>query len=622
MKKMLLLLAIHFSLLTIHSFAQPDQWNWYFGNNAALNFSSGSPLAVPNSAMDINEGCATVSDTAGNLLFYTNGGKVWDRNNNEMPNGFDLFGDYPYNQGTTTQGALIIPKPDSAGIYYIFTTDYMGEPHGMCYTEVDMSLNGGMGDITVKNAQLIAPACEKLCGIKHCNNHDYWVIAHGYLNNIYYAYLVNAAGVQPPVLTNIGSVIATISNTMGYLKASPNGTRIGAVNSGIYSVQLFDFDASTGMMSNCISIAVDSGHEYYGCSFSPNGTVFYVTSDYPGSYLYQYDITSNNAATIAASRYLVNYTMNWGYHDALQLGPDHKLYCTRQGHFIDAINFPDHLGASCGYDSMAVDLGNGYCDLGLPNMMDAYSSILTLPHSSFTVDTLQGCKPLMVFFTNTSTNATSYWWHFSEGGTSTLTNPPHSYSHSGTYSITLVAYLTTACGVFTDTSVQTFYFTVFLPPTLPVITQHGDTLTSSFNASYASYQWFKNSVSVNGATNQSFIMTGNGCYYVEVTDTNGCKSKSDSICTETGIYEIMAQNSFSIYPNPNNGTFTFHSQLSTLHAEFTITDVLGQEVYTTIINDANNDKTFRIPLANGMYFLTITIGDKRYNRKLMVNHSY
>lgn len=51
-----------------------------------------------------------------------------------------------------------------------------------------------------------------------------------------------------------------------------------------------------------------------------------------------------------------------------------------------------------------------------------------------------GCRvPFTVNFTNSSVNAASYTWYFGDGGTSTLTNPSHTYTTMGVYTVKLVA---------------------------------------------------------------------------------------------------------------------------------------------------------------------------------------
>ena len=296
----------------------------------------------------------------------------------------------------------------------------------------------------------------------------------------------------------------------------------------------------------------------------------------------------------------------------VNLGPDSSI-CSGDSILLDAGNAGSLFLWSNGATTQTITISaagnywvqvtNGACTVS--NSVNITINNFPLPHASFTVDTLSGCKPLIVHLTNTSTNATSYWWHFSEGGTSTVTDPVHSYSHSGTYTITLVAYDSTTCGIFTDTSVQTYYYTVFLPPTLPIITQHGDTLIATKYTT--GLQWLNNSSPIAGATNLEYIVTSNGCYYVEETDTNGCISKSDSICFTTGVNELISNKSVVIYPNPNNGTFTINSQFSTPNSQLTIKDVVGRTVYSTIINNSKQKEQINITtLPNGVYFYQIT----------------
>src|SRR5688572_4404211 len=139
MKRAQLLLCT-FLLLSLVSNAQQDN-NWYFGRMAGLNFSTGRPEAITNSTMSTMEGSASISDMDGNILFYTDGISVWNRNNQKMPHGTGLLGDQ-----STTQSAVIIPKPGSQTRYYIFTADDAGGPNGLTYSEVDMLADNGKGD--------------------------------------------------------------------------------------------------------------------------------------------------------------------------------------------------------------------------------------------------------------------------------------------------------------------------------------------------------------------------------------------------------------------------------------------------------------------------------------------
>ncbi len=80
--------------------------------------------------------------------------------------------------------------------------------------------------------------------------------------------------------------------------------------------------------------------------------------------------------------------------------------------------------------------------------------------SAFHGNPLNGCVPLTVNFTNTSINGTTYLWNFGDNGTSTLMNPTHTYTDTGTFSVTLIAISNSSCGTSVDTTVLINYIHV------------------------------------------------------------------------------------------------------------------------------------------------------------------
>ena len=73
-------------MLSVNCLAQQQAANWYFGQNAGLDFNSGSPVALTNGQLVTYEGCATISSTMGQLLFYTDGITVYNKNHSIMIN--------------------------------------------------------------------------------------------------------------------------------------------------------------------------------------------------------------------------------------------------------------------------------------------------------------------------------------------------------------------------------------------------------------------------------------------------------------------------------------------------------------------------------------------------------
>src|SRR5688572_17230395 len=86
-----------------HAFSQVEFSKWYFGNFSGLDFTSSPPTFLSNGAINTSEGCSSVSDLNGNVLFYTDGVTVWNSNHAAMANGNGLFG----NQ-SSAQSAVIV----------------------------------------------------------------------------------------------------------------------------------------------------------------------------------------------------------------------------------------------------------------------------------------------------------------------------------------------------------------------------------------------------------------------------------------------------------------------------------------------------------------------------------
>ena len=105
-------------LIVLNINAQKQNANWYFGNQAGLNFTDANqePNALTDGAMNTNGGSASISDNDGNLLFYSNGINVWGSDHKTIKNGTGLYG-----STTVSQSVLILPNPSEENVYYIFT---------------------------------------------------------------------------------------------------------------------------------------------------------------------------------------------------------------------------------------------------------------------------------------------------------------------------------------------------------------------------------------------------------------------------------------------------------------------------------------------------------------------
>jgi len=472
-------------------FSQAEASHWYFGNGAGLIFdvSAGTvtPTADATSTISTNEGCSSISDVNGNLLFYTDGRNVWDKNHTIMPNadyaaGFGLLGD-----PSSTSSGLIVPRPGNSDQYYIFTVD---EPHhqnayahpnqgpadengnpvafyfdsnggvpeeddgynnGFAYSLVDLTLNGGNGDVvsSEKNVQLTTydptdPAqdrykcSEKITAVEHADGQSYWVVTH--FRDQFYSFRIDNTGVNTnPVVSTVGPLITEQGyrrNAIGYMKASPDGSKItvchrqngnqqGQNANSTGSVWLYDFDNSTGQIStfNAINLFPNSGP--YGVEFSPDSSKVYVSEN---NGVVQFDITAPDPS---ATQTLIHNGFN--FIGAIQLGPDGKIYVANSANSqtLDVINNPDELGFACDYETNAQPLANGtFSNIGLPPFIQSFFLASIVVENSCVGSNSQ-------FNINSSQSYDSILWDFGDGsGTSDADNPTYTYTTAGTFTVT------------------------------------------------------------------------------------------------------------------------------------------------------------------------------------------
>ena len=181
-------------LFPIFSQAQNLQNNqWRFGTTGAVDFNTVPPSFVPGCPISTSEGSASVADRlTGALLFYTNGVTVWNANNQVMPNGTGLLGGTAALLSSTT-AAVIVPKPGSNSLFYIVTIDEQFNGNGVRYSVVDMTLNGGLGDIVAgqKNIFLFQTNSEKLEVVPASDGISYWLITHNNPGNSFYSFKID-----------------------------------------------------------------------------------------------------------------------------------------------------------------------------------------------------------------------------------------------------------------------------------------------------------------------------------------------------------------------------------------------------------------------------------------------
>ena len=507
-------ILVIFAFLPLCVSGQKQSNIWYFGNNAGLDFNSGSPVPLLDGQLNTLEGCATIADAEGNLLFYTDGISVWNRNHQLMPNGKGLLG-----ASSATQSGIIVPFPGTPDLYYIFTVDEKAGPNGLHYSLVHMALEGGMGNINSKNISLLPNSTEKITAVHHKNKKDIWVIAHAWNSDAFYVWLINETGISTtPYIFNTGSIHGgNNGNSIGYLKASPDGSKIAsAAYSSARFIEILDFDNVTGIIENPKQLLGFGGGGPYGIEFSPNSQLLYVSEGEGNTKLYQYNLSSIDITEINNSRIELNSGQNFG---ALQLATNEKIYLAQVNSlYVGVIHSPNEIGSACNFELEGIYLGGRRSRMGLPSFIQSYFLIpdFTYADTCFTSATQ--------FFPELDDPEATVTWDFGdpasgEQNISSELNPTHIFSTPGIFTVTLTATL----GEVSTSKTKEINIVALPGIQLGADTTlcEGEALTLDISSVSGTYLW------QDGSTAASFSAEETGIYWAEAD--NGICVARDSI---------------------------------------------------------------------------------------------
>lgn len=330
-----------FWILPGYIFAQ-YQNVWTFGEYAGIDFNTLTPMSI-TTGMRVSEGCSSICDETGKLLFYTDGNTVWSADHNEMPNGKDIVNGRYSITYSTTQGALITPVPGKKQQYYIFSLGQMGlTPNAspdfgkLYYSTIDMSLNNGLGDISTKGNLLDSLLTEHMAAV--CGNDcNIWLLALSRSDTTFKAYRIDANGINrtPVVSPRIGG-FGIYWGMLGCIAVSPDRSKLAIVHGNII---LYDFDVNTGKITQ--PLILERSGDYYGVCFSPDNTKLYGNTLF---HINQFDLNLDSTNATIRSKTDIAKDAKIGYC-TIKNGPDGKMYCSSsQDSFLNVIHNPNLAG--------------------------------------------------------------------------------------------------------------------------------------------------------------------------------------------------------------------------------------------------------------------------------------
>ena len=393
---------------TLHGQNKRDYY-WITGSNTS------SDPGIDNYVFDFNEtpfGLADVEgglhfdnmnismcDPEGNLLFYSNGCAVANKDHNIMPNGeainegdwFDIFwGGDCKNGYAGTQDILALPDPANAKGYYLISKPRINNPAGptflrdLQYSYIDMSLDDGYGDITEKNKIFYNQdtiQSSYLQSVRHANGRDWWIIQPTEEQNKILIFLLDPLGITFHHHQLIGTEYHKWAGASGIGKFSPDGSLYSSFNP-YDQLRLFDFDRASGMLSNVREMYVDSIPIFNAIEFSSNSRFLYISMQ---TKLYQLDMQVDDPG---ASAVLID---EWnGINDPfatafflMQRAPDCKIYmCSMSStNTYHVIHKPDEKGVACDFEQQGVALPHTSSVANFPNF------------PNFRIDEVEVCDP-------------------------------------------------------------------------------------------------------------------------------------------------------------------------------------------------------------------------------------
>jgi gliding motility-associated-like protein len=334
------------------------------------------------------------------------------------------------------------------------------------------------------------------------NSCDLWLLVHRADSTKFLSYNITSSGISAPIVSNTGTFTGTDCYTIGMIKPSPDRRKVVCQVYNVGSAmgtELYDFDATTGILSNCR--VLESARSEYGAEFSPNSQLLYCQEW--GTVIDQYDVTGATAAAIIATRVTVVSTPT---ESDLKLAPDGKIYVNTSfgSGTIDCIPNPNTAGTGCGYTSPAVTLSSSTsANYGMPNM---FIASLSGGDTSIKVFDTAVCFPPGGFLINADTTGTAYLWNL--GSTASSFN----VTGIGNYWVAI----NNGCRI----NIDSFHITS-LP--MDTLTHSRDTsicstvgsFTLTAPSGYANYLWSTGvsatSISVSAA-GPVYVYAGTGCH--------------------------------------------------------------------------------------------------------------
>jgi gliding motility-associated-like protein len=428
----------------VTSHAQNEANNWFMGTYLGMKFLDGTRQVVPvkTTPMYAPYAAASYSDPqTGELLFYTNGVTVFNKNHKQIPNGYNINGE------TYSSHAVIVPM-DSHKFYIISSSTTSNR--GIFYAVVDMRKNDGLGDVVESAKSIIPNADLQFCVVKQLFENGYWLIAHSYRSDEFRCYRLNKDGIdRRAIVSKAGSVSPQWANyNYGKMVSTSDGSRFvfsfGSSNETA-KVEAFDFDKVCGSVTfnqSFFAHPLQAVEQIAFPAYSADNNKLYVNWIYNSGQvlLIQYNLSDNfpNSSYVIIKQGTV-------YSGDMQLGPDGKIYLATSENGavtgkVSVIQSPEKTGIACSFIEHAFSLAGDpsmYFVEHFPEfVMDTSGSSSKPTRPEMIIQNTCNNQPVS-FGLRETLKADSVRWELGDGKIKTTQSFLHQYDTIGNYPISL-----------------------------------------------------------------------------------------------------------------------------------------------------------------------------------------
>lgn len=507
-----------------------------------LDLSQPVPVAgplIPGLGTGGEEDVNMMTDAAGNVLFCTavsSSGEiqVWDANYALMPNGDGLYG-----HSSTLQSA-ISPIPCYPNRYFILhLVTGVGD---LYYSIVDMSLNGGLGEVVLKNIPVGTGFTEGMAVSHQLPNGCRWLFTSVRNGNTYEVVrcLISQSGIGPATTIATVSTVAPAYN-FNEIELSPDNTRLAM---SVYTtspnepdVALWELALTPGTLSNP-QTASASDDPIIGLQFSPLGNYLYFVGN---GNIDAMDFGRIDVATLLPELIDANVGR---YLTMTELGGNGRIYVGMNYNYdaMAEVAFPDAPAlAAIQYNHNAVFIASSGSRPGTPNAIEGEppGSTVTPGYIAFSATSVGSCDTYQ--FVDSTCLSTWWEWDFGDGTVSNDAAPIHQFP-AGTFDITLRV---VACGD-TLTLVQPGMVNSISEPVVAAFSAEPDTVCTGspvqFNNTSTNaimHEWDFDDGAFNDTIDPLHIYSESGSYLVRLVAANDCSA--DTVLVPVTVLGTLAQ---------------------------------------------------------------------------------